>query len=412
MTANPHAEADAMLAPKSAAEVAEAVRWALEGGIPLEISGTGTKRDFGRPVQAAHGLDLSALDGIIAYEPEELVLTAHANTGMHALAQTLAARGQQLAFEPPDWGTLLGKPGGGGTLAGVLSCGLAGPRRIKAGSARDHLLGLQAVNGRAELFRAGGKVVKNVTGYDLPKLVAGAFGTLVALTEVTVKVLPAPERTQTLLLMGLDAPLALAAMTKAFRSPYEVSGAAHLPNAVAQNSAVAAIAGAGQAVTAIRVEGFGPSVAARVAVLRDALRAELILDDAESVVLWREIANVDYFAADQAPQVWRLSVPPADAARVAEMLSASLDAALFFDWAGGLIWAAVTAAEGEDVSAAVRAAIPASGHATLVRASATLRAASAVFPPLPDPLLNLNRRVKASFDPRGLFNPGRMYAGL
>ncbi|MCG5242461.1 FAD-binding protein, partial [Azospirillum doebereinerae] len=224
------------LKPDTAAQAAEAVRWALSAEEPLEVLGSGSRRGLGRPVQAGHALDLSGLSGVIAYEPEELVLTALAGTPMDLIRPMLAERGQHLAFEPPE------SPEGGGTLGGLLACGLAGPRRISAGSARDHALGIAGVSGRGELYKGGGKVVKNVTGYDLPKLMAGSFGTLTALTEITVKVLPAPEDTATLLLFGLDDPGAVGMLDRALRSPYDVSGAAHLPAGVAARSGVAAVA--------------------------------------------------------------------------------------------------------------------------------------------------------------------------
>ncbi|MFS2009370.1 FAD-binding protein [Azospirillum sp. CT11-132] len=279
------------LKPETAAQVTDAVRWALSAGEPLEILGSGSRRGLGRPVQAGHVLDLSGLSGVIAYEPEELVLTALAGTPMDTIRVLLADRGQHLAFEPPE----------GGTLGGLVASGLAGPRRISAGSARDHTLGIAGVSGRAEAYKGGGKVVKNVTGYDVPKLMAGSFGTLTALTEITVKVLPAPEDTATLLLFGLDDAAAVAMLDRALRSPYEVSGAAHLPAGTAARSGVADVAGAGGAVTLVRLEGFGPSVAARVTMLREELRADAVLGRDESLALWREVRDGGWLGAGTDP---------------------------------------------------------------------------------------------------------------
>ncbi|WP_348771423.1 glycolate oxidase subunit GlcE [Azospirillum sp. SYSU D00513] len=412
--------AGSTLKPETPAQAAEAVRWALSANEPLEILGGGSRRGFGRPVRAAHRLDLSALAGVTDYEPEELVLTAGAGTPMAVILPMLAERRQQLSFEPPDYGPLLGRPAGQGTLGGLIACGLGGPRRIKDGSARDHTLGIQGVNGRGELYRGGGKVVKNVTGYDVPKLMTGSFGTLTALTELTVKVLPAPEETRTLLLAGRDEAAAVAALTRAMQSPYEVSGAAHLPAGIAARSSVPGVAGAGGAATLVRLEGFAPSVTARVAALREELGADAVLEREESLAVWREVRDVAFFAGggagdgamDVARHVWKLSVPPADGPRVAEALRRALDAEVYLDWAGGLLWAAVAPGGDGDEGAAVRAAMPGSGHATLVRAPEAVRAAADVFQPLPEPLLALTRRVKAGFDPRGLFNPGRMYPGV
>ncbi|WP_448205766.1 FAD-binding protein [Azospirillum sp. sgz302134] len=428
--------------PETAAQAAEAVRWALSEGEPLDVTGTGSKRGLGRPMQTAYTLDLSGLNGVVAYEPEELVLTAKAGTPMAVILPMLAERRQQLAFEPQDLGPLFGQPAGQGTLGGVLACGLAGPRRISAGSARDHALGMEGVNGRGEVYKGGGKVVKNVTGYDVPKLMAGSFGTLTALTEVTVKVLPAPEDTRTLVLTGRDDAAAVEALTRAMQSPYEVSGAAHLPATVAARSGVRNVAGAGAPVTLVRLEGFGPSVAARVAALKEELGADGVLEREDSLAVWREVRDVSYFcplpnppplrgggdfgdvaaAPSPAPagegwgggngasHIWKLSVPPSDGPRVAAAIREALDADLFFDWGGGLIW--VAALPNSDAARSIRGALNGSGHATLVRAPEDVRASADVFHPLAAPLMALSRRVKESFDPRGILSPGRMYAGV
>ena len=258
-----------VLRPTDARQVAELVAWAAAEETPLEVLGGGSKRALGRPVEAEHAVDLSGLTGISLYEPEELVLSAGVGTTLAEIERTLAAHAQVLAFEPPDLGLLLGAEAGSGTIGGAVACNLAGPRRIKAGAARDHFLGLEAVSGRGEAFKAGGRVMKNVAGYDMCKLLAGAYGTLAAMTRVTLKVLPAPEATRTLLLLGLDPVAATAAMTAALGSSHEVSGAAHLPASVAARLAEAA--GAGKSLTAIRVEGIVPSVEARTAALRQEL---------------------------------------------------------------------------------------------------------------------------------------------
>ena len=216
------------LKPADAAQALEAVRWAISEEAPLELVGHGTKRALGRPFQATHTLDMSDLTGVKLYEPEELVLSAQAGTPLAELEALLAENRQQFAFEPPDFGPLLGGEAGKQTIGGVVSCNLAGPRRVKAGAARDHFLGCKAVSGRGEAFKAGGRVVKNVTGYDLPKLLAGSYGTLALLTEVTLKVLPAPEDTRTVLIRGLDDATAIRVMALALQSPYEVAAAAQV----------------------------------------------------------------------------------------------------------------------------------------------------------------------------------------
>ena len=402
--------------PENADQVAEAVAWAAAEGQPLEIAGRGTKRGFGRPVQAAHGIDLSGLSGITLYEPEELVLSARAGTPLAEIEAALAEKNQQLAFEPSDLGPLLGAAAGQGSIGGMLACNLAGPRRIKAGAARDHFLGTQAVSGRGEAFKCGGRVVKNVTGYDLCKLLAGSYGTLAILTDVTVKVMPAPEKTRTVLLLGLDDVGARAAMTRALQSSHEVSGAAHLPAAIAARSAVSYVARAGGAVTALRVEGPGPSVDYRCAALREDL-ADLTdseeLHSMNSETLWRELRDVAPFVGQPERPLWRVSVPPQAGAGVVAAVARDLDAEYFFDWGGGLVWLAPSGV-GEDAGAAeIRASLGASGgHATLLRAPAELRAAVPVFEPQEPAKAALTERVKDGFDPKRVLNPGRMYAGV
>jgi glycolate oxidase FAD binding subunit len=400
--------------PADAQALRDAVAWAAEAAQPVEIVAGGSKRALGRPLQVAHTLDLSALSGIVAYEPNELVLTARAATPLAEIAAALAAANQMLAFEPPDWGALLGNPAGQ-TIGGIISCNVAGPRRFKAGAARDHFLGLAGVSGRGEIFKAGGKVVKNVTGYDLCKLMAGAYGTLVALSEVTVKVLPRPEKTRTILVLGLDDARAVAAMTAALNGSYEVSGAAHLTAELARRSAVSYVATAGAAVTLLRLEGPGPSVADRGAALRDELAAfgpTEALHSVNSALVWREIGDAAPFAGSDAGRaIWRLSLPPSDAPALIASLAGRLDAEHFLDWGGGLIWLAVAGAD-DGGARVIRAGLGSSGHATLIRAPVALRGAVPVFQPLTGPLAALAGRVKESFDPRRIFNPGRMYAEI
>ncbi len=378
---------------------------ALEREEPVELVAGGSKRGLGRPLQLPHVVDLSAFAGIRLYEPEELVLTASAATPLAEIEAALAAKAQMLAFEPGDWRALLGAEDRAQTIGGILACNLSGPRRIRQGAARDHFLGFRAVSGRAEAFKAGGRVVKNVTGYDLPKLIAGSYGTLAALTEITVKVLPAPETTATLLLAGLDDRAAQRAMTAGLTSPHEVSGAAHLAESVASNLA------GGAACTLLRLEGPGPSVIART----QALRAELaafgavdVLDAASSLPLWRAIADAAPLVPRAGRAVWRVSVPPSAGPDLAERVARGADLHHFFDWGGGLVWLAVKGRD--DAGAAlIRGALAEGGHATLVAAPDAVRTSVPVFEPQPPALAALAARVKDGFDPRRILNRGRLY---
>lgn len=402
------------LKPTTAPQLRDAIAWAASEEATLEIVGGATKRGFGRPLQASHTLDLSALAGVISYEPAELVLTARAGTTMAEIEALLQQNRQILAFEPPDMASLLGS-GGGATIGGTVACNLAGPRRVKAGAARDHFLGMSGVSGRGEAFKAGGKVVKNVTGYDLCKLLAGSFGTLAAMDEVTLKVLPAAEKSRTVLVLGLDDARAITAMAAALNSPFEVSGAAHLPAALAARSTVSYLAKAGGSVTALRIEGTSVSVAARCEGLRALLRVYGPLEELHtmnSATLWREIRDVAPLLPDTDKVIWRVSVAPSEGARVAAVVSNARGAQIFYDWGGGLLWIATDAVDDGGV-APIRAAVAASGgHATLIRAADALRAAVPVFEPQSGALGALAARVKDSFDPKRILNPGRMVAGV
>jgi len=394
------------LKPRDAADVEAAVQWALAEGKTLEIVGHGSKRGIGRAAQWDIGLDLSALSGVTLYEPEELILSAKAGTPLADIESLLAQHNQELAFEPMDYGPVFGAANRRGTIGGALGVNLSGPRRIKAGAARDHFLGVTAVSGRGETFKSGGRVVKNVTGYDLCKVLAGSYGTLAVMTDVTVKVLPRAETEQTLLVLGLDDVVAIQAMSAAMNSSNDVSGAAHLPVPLAATIQ----AEAGTAVTALRLEGVGPSVAHRRAALEALLKpfGPLIAwAETDSRALWASVRNVMPFANEDRA-LWRVSTAPARGAQVAAAIG---EGAHFYDWSGGLIWAAVPAT-GDAGAARVRRALGREGHATLVRAPAAIRATVAVFEPQPEGLAALNRRLKESFDPQGVLSPGRMVAGV
>jgi glycolate dehydrogenase FAD-binding subunit len=400
------------------AELKDAIGEALAAGEPLELVGGGTKRGLGRPLQLPRTLDLSRLSGIRAYEPSELVLTAGAATPLAEIEAALAEGRQMLAFEPPDWGLLYGlsqEEAGRATLGGALAANLSGPRRVKAGAARDHFLGFRAVSGRGEVFKAGGKVVKNVTGYDLPKLMAGSFGTLAALEEVTVKVLPRPESETTVLLLGLEPEEAQRRLDRALASPLEISGAAYLPAAAA--AALPAPSGLPAAV-ALRLEGPAPSLAGRRERLQKELAGECessVLDDADSAGFWKAIGAGAPFLRLSSAALWRVAAAPSRGAAMAAAIGRSLEIEWFLDWGGGLLWLAVRGAAADGGAAAIREALHGaggreSGHATLIRGAPGLRRKVAPFEPQTGPLAALSRRVKESFDPCRILNPGRMVA--
>ncbi|GLR86922.1 FAD-binding protein [Bradyrhizobium iriomotense] len=403
---------------RDAKDVEEVVRAAIASEQPLEIIGHGSKRGIGHVMATNAVLDVSALNAVTSYEPNELIITLQAGAPLADVLSLIDAKSQQFAFEPMNTAPLLGTPGLG-TIGGMIAAGLAGPRRIKAGGARDHLLGAHAVSGFGDSFKTGGKVVKNVTGYDLCKLLAGSWGTLSVMTEVTLKVMPKPESERTLLLRGLDDAVANKAMTAALGSPFDVSGAAHLPKSAFRERAegLGDIATQGEALTALRLEGITASAAHRAVSLREALApfgTADIVEDAASAALWAAIRDVLPFGADGALgawPVWRVVCPPASGAAIGRQLARETGGDVIYDWGGGLIWAAVPP-KGDAQAAIVRQRAEAvGGHAMLVRATEEVRRNVDVFHPQAPGVAALGERVRVSFDPKTILNRGRLKRG-
>lgn len=372
-----------MQAPASEADLCKLVQAA---GGPLAIHGGGT-----RGVQAEGAvLSTQELTGIQLYEPGALTLVAAAGTPLAEIEAALAAENQRLAFEPMDHRGLLGTQGEP-TIGGVVAANVSGPRRVAAGACRDFLLGVRFVDGQGQAISNGGRVMKNVTGYDLVKLLCGSHGTLGVLSEVSLKVLPRAETAATLLLPGLDTGAAVAALSAALGSPFDVTGAAY------------GDLGEGPAAM-IRIEGFADSVTYRAGRLADLLgrfgAVEPVTSAEQSAAIWRAVRDVAPFHG-QPGDLWRISVKPGDAPGLAAQLGAEQ---LLFDWGGGLIW--VRMAEGSDLR--VRMTVP--GHATLMRASADTVARLGRFHPEPEPLARISAGLRARFDPRGIFNRGLMGA--
>ena len=408
---------------RDAGDVEQVVRAAIASEQPLEIIGHGSKRLIGQPMATNALLDLSALNVVTAYEPNELIITVQAGAPLADVKSLIDSKNQQFAFEPINTSVLLGTPEVG-TIGGMIGAGLAGPRRIKAGGARDHLLGAHAVSGFGDSFKAGGRVVKNVTGYDLCKLLAGSWGTLAVMTEVTRKVMPRPESERPLGLRGLDDITANKAMTAALGSPFDVSAAAHLPNSAFRgsvsgpgDSGIGALGSPREAVTLLRLEGITASAAHRAAALGKALApfgiAEII-EDAASAVIWSSVRDVQPFAASGALgawPVWRIVCPPASGGALGQALVRDTGGDVIYDWGGGLIWAALPP-KPDAQAALVRARVDAAGgHAMLLRASDEVRRHVDVFHPQKGGLAALGERVRHSFDPKNILNRGRMIRG-
>jgi glycolate oxidase FAD binding subunit len=402
---------------RDAKDVEQVVCSAIASEQPLEIIGHGSKRLIGQPMATNALLDLSALNAVTSYEPNELIITVQAGAPLADVKSLIDSKNQQFAFEPIDTAPLLGTSDTG-TIGGMIGVGLAGPRRIKAGGARDHLLGAHAVSGFGDSFKAGGRVVKNVTGYDLCKLLAGSWGTLAVMTEVTLKVMPRPESERTLVLRGLDDITANRAMTAALGSPFDVSGAAHVPKS-AFHASVSGLSelGSQQAVTLLRLEGIAASVTHRAAALGKALatfgEAEIV-EDAASAAVWSSVRDVQPFAANRALgawPVWRIVCPPASGGTLGGQLARDTGGDVIYDWGGGLIWAALPP-KADAQAALVRQRVGGfGGHATLLRASEEVRRDVDVFHPQPSGLAALGERVRHSFDPKNILNRGRMIRG-
>jgi glycolate oxidase FAD binding subunit len=387
-----------LIAPLDEAGVVAAVQQAGAARAPLSIEGHGSKRGLLRPVQAARGLTTRGLTGITLYKPTELVLSARAGTPLPEIEAALAEHGQMLAPEPPDTRDIFGAelPA---TIGGIVATNLSGPRRITAGAIRDHLLGIRFVNGMGELVRNGGRVLKNVTGLDLCKLLAGSHGTLGVLTEVTIKVLPAARASATLAIAVPDIASGVRALSAGLTSPFGVTGAALRLDAAGP-------------VALLRLEDFPDFVAYRAGRLRDDLAAfgdVTIIED--SAAIWRDIRDAVPLAAMPEDAIWRVSTRPSAAPALAAALQAAFGARFMLDWGGGLVWIAGPATEAAH-AAVMAAAAAARGSFTLFRAPAPMRAALPVLPEEAPALAAIGARVKAALDPLGLFNPGRMRSSL
>lgn len=392
--------------PASEEDLIETIRAAIAGPAPLQLQGSGSRAGFGRTISETAILSTKNLSGITLLEPAEMVFSAKAGTPVSVVEAALAEHGQALTFEPMDHRALYGT-GGEPTIGAVAAGNISGPRRIAAGAARDSLIGVRLVNGRGELIRNGGRVMKNVTGLDLVKLLSGSWGTLGVLSEVTFKVLPKPANSTTLQLGGLPDDAAVAALCRAMKSPFEPTATAHLPAGIAGDAAR----------TLVRLEGFDRQLRYRFEQtarhLAEFGEAEEI-SGPDSEALWRDIRDVVPLAEPPGHAVWKISVAPTRGADIMRRFAERHETRHFFDWSGGLIWVAIDPAEDGDAGAAAlhRILAESGGHATLVRGPAELRGRIDVFHPLSESIMKLTAGIKQTFDPKGIFNPGFMYSGI
>ena len=382
--------------------------------LPLEIMGAGTKRSVGRQVQASALVSLKGMVGTLLYEPSELVMSVRSGATVAEVEAQLAQHRQMLPFEPLDLGPLLGADAGQGSMGGVFATNLSGARRIYSGSARDHLIGVRAVTGHGELIKSGGRVVKNVTGYDVARGLTGSWGTLALLTEVTFKVVPMPEATATLVLFGLPDEIAVEVMCKALGSPYEITGAVHLQKGPASRLWQSQVRGGGAAATALRLEASPSSIAYRIDKLKSLLKAYgeiLVVETPGSLAFWQELRMLTPMHGSSNP-LWRISTAAKAGAAVLAAISRYMQVEAMFDWSGGLIWVEVPASADAGATDIRRAVALHGGHATLIRAAPEVRNAIEVFQPLDPGIDRLSRGLKDKFDPARVLNPGRMYASI
>lgn len=385
------------IAPMDEAGIIAAVQAARAAQEPLAIEGQGSKRGLLRPVQAARSLSTRALSGVTLYRPAELIISARAGTPLTEIEATVAEKGQQLIAEPPYLNGVFATSAPP-SIGGVVAANLSGPRRITWGATRDHVMGLRFINGKGEAIRSGGRVLKNVTGLDLCKLLSGSYGTLGVITEVTLKVLPAPETSATLLIETPDLASAVAALSAGLGSPFGVSGAVALP---APDHAVAAL----------RLEDFAASVTYRMEKLRamlDSFGAQRVMEDAESRAFWRSVREVEPLQAMPDEAIWRVSVRPSAGPRIAAAAGA-IGGRVMLDWGGGLVWIAARPSIANHAAISTAASLEA-GAAMLFRAPESLRLAVPALPAEAAPLAGISARVKEALDPGGLFNPGHLRA--
>ena len=411
---------DSVVYPGNEKEVASFIKKFYKSVIPIELIGSGSKKKIGKPLQCSKTLSLSKISGIIEYLPEELYIKVKAGTPIQQIEEELKKNKQQLAFEPIDFGSLLNGKSDYGTAAGQVSCNISGPRRFKAGSVRDHVLGFRGVNGRGEIIKSGGTVVKNVTGYDLSKLVCGSYGTLVALTEITFKVLPAPEESKTLIIHNQKLESALHLLDKSINSSNDISGAIFLPSAPKVPGCVMNIDKTFKlndlkqdgSLTAVRVEGSKNSIEQRMENLINELNIAnfniSILDTYQSQIFWNKVKNLEFFYFSK-NSILRIVIPPSECIQLAYQLLNKFK--YFLDWGGALMWIEAFELSEEMFESIRKKVVKHGGYLTMIKNSEYLPYVEEVFTINRD-RFNISQNIKKSFDPKRILNPGKMYTGI
>ncbi len=409
-----------ILYPKHEQEVADIIKKFYKSNIPVEIIGSGSKKEIGKSLQCGKTLSLSKLDGIIEYLPEELYIKVKAGTKIDLIENELKKHNQQLAFEPIDFGYLFLGKSNCGTAAGQVACNISGPRRFKVGSTRDHILGFRAVNGRGEIIKSGGTVVKNVTGYDLSKLICSSYGTLAALTEITFKVLPTFQESKTLVIHNQNIDSAPEYLQKAINSSNDVSGASFFPTEPECNNCKMNIENTFKlndlknkgSLTALRVEGSKKSVNERVKNLIEELKVTesniSVLENLQSEIFWKKTKNLEFFSLTK-NNIFRIVIPPSECIKIIYQLPNNFK--YFIDWGGAVIWMEACQLSEQKFESIRKKVVKHDGYISMIKNSSYLPYVEDVFT-INSTRFTISQSIKKSFDPKRILNPGKMYTGI
>ena len=413
-------DSDSIKYPQNEKEVSNFIKKFYKSGIPIEIVGSGSKRKIGKSLQCGAVINLSKINGIVEYLPEELYIKVKACTPIKQIEEELKKKNQQLAFEPIDLGYLLNGTSDYGTAAGQVSCNISGPRRFKVGSVRDHVLGFRGVNGRGEIIKSGGVVVKNVTGYDLSKLICGSFGTLAALTEITFKVLPAPQESKTLVIHNQKVEAAIYFLDRSISSSNDISGAIFLPVEPKIKNCAMNIENTFRlndlkqdgSITAIRIEGTKKSIDQRIENLINELKITdhniSILETLQSELFWSKVKGLEFFFNSK-NNILRAVIPPSESVNLIYQFSNKFK--YYVDWGGALIWIEAFELSEEMFESIRKKVVKLGGYITMIKYSDYLPYVEDVFTINRD-RFNISQNIKKSFDPKRILNPGKMYTGI
>jgi glycolate oxidase FAD binding subunit len=406
--------------PEDELQVSDVVKELYKKNQPTELIGTGTKNFIGNKIQSAKKLSLSKLSGIVEYLPQELYIKVKANTPLELVEKELEKNNQELAFEPIDFGFIQSGISNKGTIAGYLACNYAGSRRFKVGSVRDHVLGFRGVNGKGDIIKSGGTVVKNVTGYDLSKLIAGSFGTLVALTEITLKVLPKKKLSNTITIYTEEKKLINELFEKISSSSSEISGAVYIPEEPMSESydhnkemifKFNDLKFKGSFL-ALRLEGDKISIDEKIRALTDELKLNklksTILDVYQSTPFWKKINNLELFKLTK-NNLLRVVIPPSQGNKLMQYLGNKYK--YYIDWCGSLYWIEVPANKTSKVGEIKKLIKELEGYLTIIKTSNEFDYEETIFT-VDDTRLLISEKIKKSFDPKRIFNPGKMYRGI